>query len=144
MESQSWIFWAMLSAFFAAATGISAKMGVVALDSSTATLFRTCVVLGLLIAIVTAKGSWESCAKIDFRSAIILTFSGLATGLSWLCYFQAMKVGEASLVASVDKLSVVMLAVIAFAFLGERLSSIQWFGILAIAGGSVLVAVGGK
>ena len=144
MESQSWIFWALMSALFAAATGLTAKLGVATVDASTATLFRTLIVLGLLIVIVTAKGSWANFSTLDYRSVTALTVSGVATGLSWLCYFQAMTVGDASLVASIDKLSVVLLALLAFTFLGERLSSVQWCGIIAIAVGGILVATGGK
>ncbi|MCZ0738344.1 EamA family transporter [Phreatobacter sp. AB_2022a] len=136
----SWQIWALLSAAFAALTAIFAKVGIEAIGSDFATLIRTAVVLVALSAIVAATGQWQPLGTISTRTYVFLVLSGLATGASWLCYFRALKLGDAARVAPVDKLSVVLVAVFGVAFLGERLSLPNWLGVILIAAGAVLVA----
>src|SRR3954463_3068801 len=141
--SANWIVWALLSAVFAAATAILAKIGLEGVDSDYATLVRT-IVIGLVLGLlVYATGKWRSPATIPPRALLFLTLSGLATGASWICYFRALKIGDASRVAPIDKLSVVFVAVFAVLFLGEKLSVLNWLGIILIATGAVLVAYSG-
>ncbi|MBB1492128.1 MULTISPECIES: EamA family transporter [unclassified Paracoccus (in: a-proteobacteria)] len=136
----AWQFWALLSAGFAALTAIFAKVGVENVDSDFGTLIRTGVILVVLTGIVLALGKVQPPGTIPGRSWVFLILSGLATGGSWLCYFRALKLGNASQVAPVDKLSVVLVAVFGVLFLGEHLSAPNWLGILLIAAGTVLVA----
>ncbi len=138
----SWLFWALLSAAFAALTAIFGKVGVSGVHPDLATLIRTVVILLLIAAMVTAGGAWSPPSEIAPRTWLFLVLSGLATGASWLCYFRALKLGEAARVAPVDKLSVVLVAVFGIVFLGERLSALSSFGVLLITTGSVLVALG--
>jgi transporter family protein len=137
----SWQFWAVLSAVFAALTAIFAKVGVAGISADLATLIRTLIILALVAGIVAATGQWQSPGSISSRSWIFLVLSGLATGVSWLCYFRALKIGEAAKVAPIDKLSVLLVAVLGVIFLGEKLSLPNWIGIALIAAGAVLVAV---
>lgn len=136
----AWQFWALLSAGFAALTAIFAKVGVENVDSDFATLIRTGVILVVLTGIVLALGKAQPPGTIPARSWVFLILSGLATGGSWLCYFRALKLGNASQVAPVDKLSVVLVAVFGVLFLGEHLSAPNWLGIALIAAGTILVA----
>jgi bacterial/archaeal transporter family protein len=138
---QSWQFWALLSAVFAALTAIFAKIGVNAVNPDFATFIRTIVVIVILAGIVTFTGQWQTPATIPGRTWIFLALSGLGTGLSWLAYFRALKLGNASQVAPIDKLSVVFVAIFAAIFLGERLSLINWLGVALIGAGAVLVAL---
>ena len=138
----AWQFWALLSAVFAALTAIFAKVGIEKVGSDYATLFRTVVILVVLGSLVTATGQWQSPSSLTRRTILFLVLSGLATGASWLCYFRALKLGEAARVAPVDKLSVVLVAVFGALFLGERLSLINAIGVGLIALGAMLVAVG--
>ena len=137
----SWVFWALLSAGFASLTAIFAKLGVETVNADFATFVRTCVVLVALAAILSFTGQWQALPSLSGRTGLFLLLSGLATGASWVCYFRALKVGDAARVAPIDKLSVVLVAVIGVAFLGERLSSANWLGVALIAGGAVLVAL---
>lgn len=139
----SWQFWALLSAGFAALTAIFAKVGVENVDSDFATLIRTGVILLVLTGIVLMLGKAQPLGSISGRSWTFLILSGLATGGSWLCYFRALKLGSASQVAPIDKLSVVLVAVFGVIFLGEQLSASNWLGIALIAVGAVLVAYKG-
>ena len=139
----SWQLWAVLSAAFAALTAIFAKIGIENINSDFATLIRTVVILLVLAGIVIATGQWQSLGSVASRTYLFLGLSGLATGASWLCYFRALKLGDAALVAPIDKLSVVLVAVFGVAFLGERLSGVNWMGISLIAAGAVLVAYKG-
>lgn len=141
--TSAWWFWALLSAFFAALTAIFAKVGVKEIDSDVATFIRTIVILLTLGLILLAVGKFHSPGEISTKTWLFLVLSGLATGASWICYFRALKVGDASLVAPVDKLSVVLVAVFGVTFLAERLSGLQWVGILLVGGGAVLLAVTG-
>ena len=136
----SWQFWAVLSATFAALTAIFAKVGVENVNSDFATFIRTIVILVVLGAIVAASGQFQPVGSISGKTYLFLMLSGLATGASWLCYFRALKLGNASQVAPIDKLSVVLVAVFGVIFLGERLSGVNWLGVGLIAAGAVLVA----
>lgn len=138
----AWQTWALLSATFAALTAICAKIGIQNVNSDFATFVRTLVILLIAGGIVLATGHWQDPTKIPARTWVFLILSGCATGLSWLCYFRALQLGQASQVAPIDKLSVVMVALIAVAFLGESLSLAAWAGVALIAGGAILVAVG--
>lgn len=137
----SWAFWALLSAGFAALTAIFAKIGVEAVNSDFATFIRTVVILIAAGAIVLVTGQWQPLAGISGRTWAFLGLSGLATGLSWICYFRALKLGQAAEVAPVDKLSVVFVAIFAAVFLGETLSPAGWAGVGLIAAGAALVAM---
>ena len=137
----SWLPWALLSAAFAALTAIFGKVGVASINADLATLIRTVVILTTLVAIVSATGQCQPTADIPARAWLFLVLSGLATGASWLCYFRALKVGDAARVAPIDKLSVVLVAVFGALFLSEKLSGLNWLGVGLIAGGAVLVAV---
>jgi transporter family protein len=136
----SWQVWAVLAAIFAALTAIFAKLGVENVSADLATFLRVVVVLAALIVLLTATRQWRSPESIPWRTYLFLILSGLATGASWLCYFRALKIGEAARVAPIDKLSVVIVAVIGTLFLGERLSGVGWLGIVLIAAGAALVA----
>jgi transporter family protein len=136
----SWQVWALLSALFAALTAIFAKVGVENVNSDFATLIRSVIIVGVLCVLLAATGSWQDPAAISGRTWLYLTLSGLATGASWLCYFRALQIGDAARVAPIDKLSIVMVAVFAVIFLGERLSTMNWLGVVLIAAGTILVA----
>ena len=136
----SWQVWAVLSASFAALTAIFAKIGVEDTNSDLATLIRTVVVLPSLALILFATGQFNQTGPISTKSWIFLVLSGLGTGASWICYFRALKLGPATLVAPIDKLSVVLVALFGVVFLGERPSLNGWLGIALIATGAVLIA----
>lgn len=138
---ESWLFWALLSAAFAALTAIFAKIGIENVNSDYATFVRTVVILLAAGGIVVFTGHWISPAEVSGRTWLFLILSGLATGLSWISYFRALKLGQAAQVAPIDKLSVVLVAVFAAVFLGERLAPVNWAGVALIALGAVLVAV---
>ncbi|MFA6154949.1 EamA family transporter [Mesorhizobium sp.] len=139
----SWQFWALLSAAFAALTGIFAKVGIENINSDFATFIRTVIIMIVLGAILLASGQFQSPSTISGKTWLFLALSGLATGASWLCYFRALKIGNAAQVAPIDKLSVVLVAVFGAAFLGERLTGANWLGVALIAAGAVLVAYRG-
>jgi transporter family protein len=136
----SWQVWALLSAAFAALTAIFAKVGVENINSDFATFIRTIVILVVLAAILFSLGEFQSLGSISGRTYLFLVLSGLATGASWICYFRALKLGNASQVAPIDKLSVVLVAVFGVLFLSEKLSAPNWLGVVMIAGGAFLVA----
>jgi transporter family protein len=137
--TQSWQFWALLSACFAALTAIFAKVGVESVNSDFATFVRTIVILVVLGGILFATGQWQAPASVSGRTYKFLLLSGLATGASWICYFRALKIGDAARVAPLDKLSVVLVALFGVAFLGERLSPVNWIGVVLIAGGVIML-----
>jgi transporter family protein len=137
----NWIFWALLSALFAAATAVLAKVGVAHVDSNLATAIRTTVVLVFAWAIAIGLGKHGEIRQVDGRAWLFLTLSGLATGLSWLCYFRALQLGPASRVAPLDKLSVVLVMVFAVLFLGEKLSPAALVGGGLIAAGAVVMVL---
>lgn len=138
--SGGWFYWAFLSAVFAAMTAIFAKIGIQGVDSDFATLIRTAIIIVVLSAFVAYTGKWADPFELSPKTWIFLGLSGLATGASWVCYFRALKIGDASKVAPVDKFSLVLVAVFAFAFLGERPSIREWSGIAMIAGGVLMLA----
>lgn len=138
--SAGWFYWALLSAVFAALTAIFAKIGIQGVDSDLATLIRTLIIIVVLSAFVACTGKWTNPLSLSRKTWLFLGLSGLATGASWVCYFRALKIGEASKVAPVDKFSLVLVAVFAFAFLGERPSLREWTGIAMVAGGVLVLA----
>ena len=139
--TQSWVFWAVLSAAFAALTAIFAKIGVAGVNSDLATLIRTVVIILIITAIVAATGQWQPISSISGKTWLFLALSGAATGASWLAYFRALKLGDAARVAPIDKLSIVMVAIFGVLFLGEKLNLMNWLGVVFIAAGALLLAV---
>ena len=135
-----WFFWALLSAVFAALTAIFAKIGLEDVNSDLATLVRTAVIMAVLAAFVYVTGKWRNPLELSSKTWLFLVLSGLATGASWVCYFRALKIGDASKVAPVDKFSLLLVAVFAFLFLGERPSIREWTGILMIGAGVLVLA----
>ena len=135
----TWFFWALLSALFAGVTAILAKVGVQNVSSNLATAIRTVVIFifAWSVALLTRH---QPIASLEKRTWLFLILSGLATGLSWLCYFRALQLGEASQVAPVDKLSVVIAIALAAIFLHERVTWIHWVGGLLIVSGSIILA----
>lgn len=139
--SGNWFLWAALSAVFAALTTIFAKIGVQGVDADLATLIRTVIILLVLSVFVAVAGKWSNPLDLSSRTWLYLGLSGLATGASWVCYFRALQNGDASKVAPVDKFSLVLVAVFAFAVLGERPSMREWVGIALVAGGVLILAL---
>jgi transporter family protein len=140
-QISSWQVWALLSAVFAALTAIFAKVGVENINPDLATFIRTIVVLISFAFILFATGQFAAPTAVSPKTWLFLVLSGLATGASWLCYFRALKLGPATLVAPIDKLSVVLVALFAFVFLGERPSATGWLGIALISAGAVLLVI---
>ena len=140
MNLPAWFFWALLSAVFAAGTAIFAKVGIRGVDSDLATLVRTFIIVFVLAAYVAAMGKWSNPLQLPGKTWTFLSLSALATGASWVCYFRALQIGAASKVAPVDKLSLVLVALFAVAFLGERPSLREWFGIGLVACGVLVLA----
>ena len=139
----NWLFWAFLSAFFAGVTAILAKAGVEHVDSNLATAIRTTVVLFFAWAVFLFVGPIRSFGHLSGRNWLFLVLSGLATGLSWICYFRALQLGEASRVAPIDKLSVVFVLIFAGLFLREQVGWHQWVGGLLIVGGAIVLTLKG-
>jgi len=139
-SSTGWFYWALLSAAFAALTAIFAKIGIQGVDSDLATLVRTAIIVLVLAAFVGLTGKWSNPLTLSSKTWTFLGLSALATGASWVCYFRALQVGDASKVAPVDKLSLVLVALFAFAFLGERPSLREWSGIAMVAAGVLVLA----
>ena len=137
----AWPFWAFLSATAAALTAIFGKLGVEAVGADFATFLRTVVILVMLGLIVGISGEWQALGSVPRKTYLFLLLSGLATGASWLCYYRALKLGPASGVAPIDKMSVLFVAVFGVLFLGEQMSVRNWAGIVMIALGAILVAV---
>jgi transporter family protein len=137
----NWIYWSLLSALFAGATAILAKVGVAGVDSNMATAIRTSVILvfSWIVAYATARPA--ALRNLTPRTWLFLVLSGIATGLSWLCYFRALQLGEASRVAPVDKLSVAFVILFAALFLGERLTLVRAAGGLMIMAGAIILAL---
>lgn len=135
-----WRVFAIASAFFAALTAIFGKVGVSEMNSDLATFLRTLVILLVTALLIWARHEWQRPDSLSPRGVLFLVLSGIATGLSWLCYYRALQIGPASRVAPIDKLSVVFVAVFAVLFLGERLALPNWLGVILIACGAVLVA----
>jgi bacterial/archaeal transporter family protein len=137
----NWFFWAILSAVFAACTAIFAKIGIRGVDSDFATLMRTVIILFILSGFIWLTDKWSNPFTLSGKTWLFLGLSGLATGASWLCYFRALQMGDASKVAPVDKFSLVLVALFAFAFLGERPSIREWLGIALVACGVLVLAI---
>ena len=141
MLTESWFLWAVGAAAFAALMTIFAKIGLDGIDSDVAQLIRTAVVLPLIAALVAATGKWKEIPDWSGRVWIFLILSGIATGASWICYFRALSAGDASRVAALDKLSVVIVAIIAATLLHERLSPAGWCGIALVTAGLVTLSL---
>lgn len=142
MTSNSlWFHWALLSAVFASLTAIFAKVGLEGVDSDFATLIRTVIIFFAILWFVQYTGKWIDPFTLRPKTWLFLTLSGLATGASWLCYFRALKIGEAAKVAPVDKLSVVLVAIFAVMFLGERPALKDWLAIALVAAGVFLLGI---
>lgn len=139
--SGNWFFWAAMSAVFAALTAIFAKIGIHSVNSDLATLIRTCIIGCLLAAFVWFTGKWSDPFALPAKTWVFLGLSALATGASWVCYFRALQIGDASKVAPVDKFSLVLVVVFAFAFLGERPAWNEWLGIMLVASGVMVLAL---
>ncbi|MBI1361484.1 MAG: EamA family transporter [Alphaproteobacteria bacterium] len=140
---ESWLFWALLAALFASLTAIFGKVGVTGVDPDFATLLRVTVILAFAGVLVVVRGVAQPLSSLAPRTLIFLGLSGLATGVSWLCYYRALSLGQAAQVAPIDKLSVVLVAIIGAAFLGEHLSLRGWLGVVMVAGGAVLIGMKG-
>jgi len=140
VTASNWFYWALLSAAFAALTAIFAKIGLTGVDSDLATLIRTGVILLVLSGFVIFAGKWSNPFQLSGKTWLFLVLSGVATGASWVCYFRALKIGEASKVAPVDKLSLLLVAVFAFIFLHERPTAREWTGILMVGAGVLILA----
>jgi len=140
----TWFHWAVLSAIFAALMTIFAKVGLQGVDSDYATLIRTFVIILVLACFVKATGKWSNPADLSAKTWIFLVLSALATGASWICYFRALKLGKASLVAPIDKSSLLLVTVFAVAFLKERPSPREWAGILMVGAGMLVLSLGKK
>lgn len=136
----NWFVWAALSAVFAAVTAMLAKVGIQSVNPDLATFIRAVFIVILLAIFVGVTGQWTNPQSVPGRTWMFLGLSAVATGASWLCYFRALHVGQASMVASVDKLSIVLVAVFAFAFLGERPSAQGCLGILLMTAGAIVLA----
>jgi transporter family protein len=135
VERAGWVMFALGSAFFAALTAILGKLGVAEINSNLATLIRTVVIFVITAGIVWARNDWEPIGRLSRFGATMLLLSGLATGLSWLCYYRALQMAPASRVAPVDKLSVVLVILFAILFLREPIT-------LRLAVGGLLVTAG--
>ena len=142
MEGMNWIVWALLSALFAAATALLAKVGVAHVDSNLATAVRTTVVVVFAWGIALALGKHGELRDLDRRTLMFLALSGVATGLSWVCYFRALQLGPASRVAPLDKLSVPLVMIFAWLLLGEKLTPMTVAGGVLITAGAVVMVLG--
>ena len=138
---ENWQAWALLSALFAAMTAIFGKIGVQRIDPDFATLIRVVVILAVTALLVLVTGAAQPLSSIPAKTYVFLGLSGLATGASWLCYYRALKLGPASHVAPVDKMSVVLVALIGVFLLGETMTAKNWLGIGLITGGAILVSL---
>ena len=136
-----WFLFALLSAIFAALTSILAKIGVDGVDSNLATAIRTLVVLVMAWGMVFLTNSYSGITEISRKSWVFLTLSGLATGVSWLCYYRALQIGEASKVVPIDKLSVVITLILAFVFLHEQFTAKSLIGCILIGIGTVIMVL---
>ena len=138
--ANEWLYWAIASAFFAALTAIFAKVGLNGIDSDFATFIRTLVIIAALALFLTYTHKWQQIGSLNGKNWLFLILSGLATGLSWLAYFKALQMGNASQVAPIDKFSLVLVTIFAVIFLGERPSGQDWVGIGLVAAGVLTLA----
>ncbi len=139
--AHSWFYWALASAFFAALTAIFAKAGLQGIDSDFATFIRTLVIIAALAAFLSYTDKWQGVVGFTGRNWLFLILSGLATGASWLAYFKALQLGNASQVAPVDKFSLVLVALMAVVFLDERPSAQEWLGLGLVTAGVLVLAL---
>jgi transporter family protein len=139
--SSLWILWAILSAVFAAFTAIFAKIGIQDIDSDLATLIRTAFIMIIITLFVWFTGKWRNPFELTARTWLFLCLSAITTGASWICYFRALKIGDASKVAPIDKFSVVLVAIFAVILLGEKPSLKEWLGIAMVSGGVITLAL---
>lgn len=139
--TSSWLTWSLLSALFAALTAVLAKAGLRGVDPDLATLLRTMVIAVMLVPFVWVTGKWVNPASLSGKSLLFIVLSAVATGLSWVCYFRALQIGDASKVAPVDKLSIALVVGMAFVFLGERPVAKDWVGVVLITTGVLLLAL---
>jgi len=138
--SSNWVVYALGSALFAALTAVFGKLGVMELNSNLATFIRTIVILAVTAGILSLRHEWQKPSGIAASSWLFLILSGIATGLSWLCYYRALQLGPVSKVAPVDKLSVALAIVLGLLFLGEKLSwSVALGGLLIVAGSIIII-----
>lgn len=137
----NWLFWSLLSAAFAALTGLLSALGLRRVDPDAAQLVRTAVVLLVVAALAVVTGAWQGLATFTNRTWIYLVLAGMATAASWICYYRALAAGDAARVAAIDKLSVPMLAVAAIAVLGQRLGLQGWIGVALSAAGAMLISL---
>lgn len=138
--TQPWFYWALASAVFASLTAIFAKLGLQGIDSDFATFIRTLVIIAALALFLTYAQKWQPLTTLSPRNWLFLVLSGLATGASWLAYFKALQLGNASQVAPIDKFSIVLVALFAVLFLGERPDKQEWLGIGLVAAGVLVLA----
>jgi len=136
----SWIFFALGSAFFAGITAVLSKIGVEGVPSNLATLIRIVVIFPFVVFLVWSMGDWRAPSTIPARTMLFLALSGVATGLSWLCYYHALQLGPASLVSPIDKLSLLVAVILAVTMLGERLNTRQWAGAALMVVSTLLIA----
>lgn len=141
MSGHSWLFWAMASACFAALTAVFAKVGLQGVDSDFATFIRTLVIIVALALFLTYAGKWQDVSSLNRKNWIFLILSGLATGASWVAYFKALQMGNATQVAPVDKFSLVLVALMAVIFLDERPNLQEWIGLGLITAGVLTLAL---
>lgn len=139
MFRESWVIYALGSAFFAALTAVFGKVGVTGLNSNLATLIRTVVILAIIASIVSLRNEWQKLDLVSARNWLFLVLSGVATGLSWLCYYRALQLGPVSKVAPIDKLSVALAIVLGVLFIGEKLTMAVSIGGLLIVAGSLII-----
>lgn len=139
MTQNTWVYFALGSAFFAALTAIFGKIGVADINANLATFIRTVVILILIAGIVTVRGEWETPKQMPRLSIAMLVASGIATGLSWLCYYRALQLGDVSRVAPIDKLSILLVILLSVLFLGESLSWKVLLGGALMAAGAVII-----
>lgn len=140
MATNTWFYWALASAFFAALTAVFAKVGLQGIDSDFATFIRTLVIIAALALFLTYTGKWQDISGFSSKNWWFLIFSGVTTGASWLAYFKALQIGEASKVAPVDKFSIVLVVLMAVIFLKERPNAQEWAGIGLITLGVLVLA----
>ncbi len=137
----SWQFWAILAALFASMTAIFAKVGVKHVNSDFATFIRVIVVMIALAVVLRVTGHWQRPSSVSAKAYMFLTLSGLTTGASYICYFRALKLGEAAKVVPIEKLTIVFVAVFGVVFLHERLTAMGWIGLAMVGTGAVVIAI---
>jgi transporter family protein len=141
MFATSWFIWSVLAAFFAALTSVFAKLSLQRIDPDVAQFFRTSIIFASTTLLVASRSKWGEMIDWSARTWFFLGLSGLATAASWICYFRALDLGEATRVSAVDKLSVAIVAIMAASFLGESLNVMDWCGVLLVSIGLVMLTL---